>query len=401
MSESRGPLAGIRVIDLGHFVAGPVTATLLGEFGADVIKVERRGAGDGLRRLGWLKDGESLWWSVEARNKRSITLDISQPAGLDLLLRLIDTADVLVENLRPGALARRGLTREALEERNPRLIFLQTSGYGQTGPYAGLPAFNTAVESLGGLRYLVGEPDRPPARPGIAFGDYAGALFGTIGVLLALYERDGAGSGRGQGVDNALYEAVMRLTEYTISGFDQLGRVRERVGGGSVGTVPARSYRCADGLWVGISAASDAMYVRLCETIGRPELIDDPRLCTNSVRIENRELIDGAIEAWAAERAARDAVAELRAAAVSVSLVHTAATLVEDEHVRAREAVIAVDDQRFGPLRMQGVVPRLTRTPGGVRRSAPAQGEHNREIYCGELGLDEAEFERLEADGVI
>jgi crotonobetainyl-CoA:carnitine CoA-transferase CaiB-like acyl-CoA transferase len=400
-AERSGPLAGIRVLDIGRFVAGPVAATVLADFGADVIKIEHPRRGDDLRKLGWLKDGESLWWSVEGRNKRSVTLDLGHPAGRDLLLRLVSTADVLVENFRPGTLERWNLGWEALHEANPRLVLLRTSGYGQTGPYSPKPAFNTAVESLGGLRYLVGEPDRPPARPGIALGDYVGALTGAIGVLLALYERDGAGSGTGQWIDNALYEAVLRITEYTIPAVGHLGRVRQRIGGGSVGTVPARSFLCADGVWVGISAANDDMFVRLCDAIGRPELAEDPRSRTNAVRIENSAWVHEQIETWCASRNSEEVVEHLDRVGVSVSEVFAADRLIADEQVRHRESVVTVPDPVLGETTMQGVVPRLSRTPGAVRHAGQSKGAETARVLAGELGLDDREMAELSTDGVI
>ena len=295
------PLEGVRVIDAGRFIAGPVTATLLAEFGADVIKIERPGTGDELRKLGWQKDSKSLWWSVEARNKRSITLDLGHPSGRELFRRLVADADVVIENFRAGTLERWNLGWDELRALNPRLIMVRTSGYGQTGPYRERPAFNTTAEAFGGLRYLIGEPDRAPARAGIALGDYAGAIFGAIGVLVSLYERDAKGSGEGQMVDNALYEAVMRLTEYTIPAYAHLGRIRERVGAGASGTVPARAFMTQDDRWVALSAASDRIFVALCSALEMPELAEDERFVTNARRVENVEAINAILESWTRE----------------------------------------------------------------------------------------------------
>jgi formyl-CoA transferase len=401
VAERSGPLKGIRVIDLGRYIAGPVAATLLAEFGAEVIKVERPGVGDDLRRLGWQKDGASLWWSVEARNKDSITLDVSDPRGRDLLLRLLDSSDVLVENFRPGTLERWNLDPALLQERHPELIVLRTSGYGQTGPWSAKGAFNTAVECLGGLRYLNGEPDRPPARPGIALGDYLGSIFGTIGVLLALYERDGQRSGNGQTVDNALYEAVLRVTEYTVSAYQQLGRIRERVGGGSVGTVPARSFRCRDGRWVGISAANDQMFARLAETMGVPRLADDPRAVNNAARIVNSQWVHEQIEGWCASLPSADVLAELDRANVSACEVYSVDRLVEHEQLLFRGSITTVLDPVLGETLMQNVVPKLTRTPGAIRHAGPTLGSSNDRIFRGELGLDEQHLAELHSAGVI
>ncbi len=396
-----GPLAGLVVLDLGRFVAGPVAATILGEFGADVIKVERPVVGDDLRRLGWSKDGHSLWWSVEARNKDSITLDLSDPRGRELLLRLVDHVDVVVENFRPGTLERWGMGWEELTARNDKLILLRTSGYGQTGPYAKRAAFNTAVESLGGLRYIMGEGDRPPARPGIALGDYTGALMGAIGVLLALYNRDCTPDGRGQWIDNALYEAVMRITEYTIPAVGHLDRVRERVGSESVGTVPARAFQCSDGIWVGLSAANDAMFVRLAKAMGRPGLARDPRAITNADRIKNSSWLHEEIAEWAAGLSSSEVLATLDDAAVSASEVLSADRLVKNPQVIARHSVVEVDDPLLGTTAMQNVAPRLSRTPGRIDHAGPALGSANERVYGGLLHMGTAEIDDLRAAGVI
>lgn len=400
-ARAAGPLAGITVLDLGRFVAGPVAATILGEFGARVIKVEKPVVGDDLRRLGWSKDGNSLWWSVEGRNKDSITLDLSKPAGRAILLRLVDHADVVVENFRAGTLERWGMGWDELTARNERLILLRTSGYGQTGPYSQRAAFNTAVESLGGLRYIMGESDRPPARPGIALGDYSGALTGVIGVLLALYSRDGSGDGRGQWIDNALYESVMRITEYTIPAVHHLGRVRERIGSESVGTVPARAFQCSDGIWVGLSAANDQMFGRLAHAMQMPDLIVDPRSATNAVRIQNSAWLHGVIEDWVSARPSAEVLKLLDKAEVSISEVLSADRLIQDPHVLARQSVVEVEDPLLGTTLMQNVAPRLSRTPGHINHAGPVLGSSNEDIYSGLLNLTDDELDELRNTGVI
>ncbi len=333
-----GPLSGITVVDLGRFVAGPVTASLLSDFGARVIKVERPVEGDEIRRLGPLLPQGSAWWAVEGRNKECITLNLSRPKAREIFLeRLLPMADVLVENFRPGTLEQWDLGYDVMAQRNPRLILLRTSGYGQHGPYRMLPGLNTAGEALGGLRYIVGEPDRPPARPGISLADYSAAFTGAIGVLVALYERDGARpSGRGQAIDNTLYEAVMRIMEWTFAAYDRLRLVRERVGAGSYGTVPARAYLSGDSKWVGIAASGEPLFRRLAAAIGQPGLVDDERFATNERRMRNREAIDAIVAAWAEARTAAEIVQSLQAAAVPVNLVYSAADVFEDPHVAAR-----------------------------------------------------------------
>jgi formyl-CoA transferase len=397
-----GPLCGIRVLDIGHFVAGPVAATFLGDFGADVIKVERPIAGDDMRRLGWMKDGASLWWSVEARNKRSITLNLRTEKGQQLLLRLVDKADVLVENFQPSVLEGWGLGWEILHRRNPRLVLLRTSGFGQSGPYKNRPAFNTSIESMGGLRYLMGDPDGPPARPGIALGDYAGAMLGAFGVLLALHERDApGGSGLGQWIDNALYEDAMRLTEYTIPAYQHLGRIRERVGAGSAGTVPARAFRSSDRRWIGLAAASDRVFLRLCQAMGQPELADDPRFATNDRRIAHAAELNSIIERWTGEHDTAALMEKFEAFQVPAFPVYSAADILDDPHVRERDAVVDVPDPIFGHTMMPGVVPRLSRTPGQIRAAGPILGNDNACVYVDDLGLTQGELDALVAEGVI
>jgi formyl-CoA transferase len=400
-TSSARPLEGVRVIDAGRFVAGPVTATLLAEFGADVIKVERPGSGDELRRLGWLKDSKSLWWSVEARNKRSITLDLGHPAGQVLFRRLVAQADVVIENFRAGTMEKWNLGWDDLHALNPKLIMLRTSGYGQSGPYRERPAFNTTAEAFGGLRYLIGEPDRAPARAGIALGDYAGAIFGAIGVLVSLYERDANGSGAGQMIDNALYEAVMRLTEYTIPAYGHLGRIRERVGAGASGTVPARAFRTRDDRWVALSAASDRVFGDLCAALEMPALAEDDRFVTNARRVENVEAINAVIEEWMSGLSAEEALEKLEGNGVPGVLVNSAADIVDDAHVAERGALVTVADPELGLTTMPGVVPRLSRTPGQVTHAGPILGQHNDEVYSGLLGMSAPELAELREEGVI
>lgn len=397
----RQPLEGVRVIDAGRFIAGPVTATLLAEFGADVIKIERPGTGDDLRRLGWQKDSKSLWWSVEARNKRSITLDLGHPTGQELFRRLVEEADVVVENFRAGTMEKWNLGWDDLHALNPRLIMLRTSGYGQSGPYRERPAFNTTAEAFGGLRYLIGEPDRAPARAGIALGDYAGAVFGAIGVLLSLYERDANGSGAGQMIDNALYEAVLRLTEYTIPAYTHLGRIRERVGAGAAGTVPARAFLTRDHRWVALSAASDRIFRELCAALEMPALADDDRFVTNSQRIENVDEINAIIEGWMSGLSAEEALERLEGNGVPGVLVYSAADIVHDGHVVERGSVVTVTDPELGQTAMPGVAPRLSRTPGKVTHAGPTLGQHNDQVYGTLLGMSAPELEELRRQGVI
>lgn len=396
-----GPLSGITVIDLGRFVAGPVTASLLSDFGARVIKVERPGEGDEIRRLGPLLPRGSAWWAVEGRNKECITLNLSRPRGREIFLEhLLPIADVVVENFRPGTLEQWRLGYDEMERHNPAVILLRTSGYGQNGPYRLLPGLNTAGEALGGLRYIVGEPDRAPARPGISLADYSAAFTGAIGVLVALHERDARhGSGRGQVIDNTLYEAVMRVMEWTFVAYDRLGLVRERVGAGSYGTVPARAYLSGDGKWVGIAASGEPLFRRLAKAIGQPGLPEDPRFATNERRMQNRTAIDDIVAAWVEARTAAETVRVLQAAEVPVNMVYSAADVFEDPHVCARASLVTVPDGADGQVRMQNVAPRLGRTPGRVRWAGRALGADNEDVYGAWFSADERDA--LRRDGII
>lgn len=400
-AQSDGPLSGITVLDLGRFVAGPVSATLLAEFGARVIKVERPKVGDELRRLGPLLPEGSSWWLVEGRNKECVTLNLSHPRGREIFLRhLVPMVDVVVENFRPGTLENWGLGYDAMASANERLILLRTSGYGQHGPYRLLPGLNTAGEALGGLRYIVGEPGLPPSRPGISLADYTAAFTGTMGVLVALLERDRpGGSSRGQWIDNTLYEAVMRLMEWTFVAYDRLGMVRERIGAGSAGTVPARAYLSRDSRWVGIAASGDTLFRRLMRAIGRPDLGEDERFLDNERRIRNRVEIDGIIEEWAAARDASEIVEVLRASGVPVNLVYSAEDVFADLHIQERESIVRVADSSGIVTAMQNVVPKLSRTPGGVRWPGRSLGEDNDRIYG--TWFDSDELTELAAEGVI
>lgn len=399
--EAPGPLEGITVIDLGRFVAGPVSATLLAEFGARVIKVERPRVGDELRQLGPMLPEGSSWWLVEGRNKECITLNLSDPRGREIFLdHLLPMADVVIENFRPGTLEGWRLGYEVMERVNPCVILLRTSGYGQYGPYRMLPGLNTAGEALGGLRYIVGEPGRPPSRPGISLADYTASLTGAIGVLVALLDRDrSGGSGKGQWIDNTLYEAVMRIMEWTFVAYDRLGVVRERVGAGSAGTVPARAFLSRDNRWVGIAASGETLFRRLMSAIDRPDLREDERFKDNARRIRNRAEIDGILEEWASERDASQIVETLRAAQVPVNMVYSAKDVFEDPHVQERASIVRVADDAGVVSAMQNAVPRLSRTPGAVRWPGRALGADNERIY-GQWFVP-AEISELAREGVI
>src|SRR5213596_3463705 len=403
VTDSRQALAGVTVLDLATFIAAPVCATLLGEFGADVIKVEQPGVGDDLRRLGLAAggSGSSYWWLVEARNKKSITCNLRDPEGQALIRRLVASTDVVAENFRPGTLERWNLGWDELSRIRPALVMLRISAFGQTGPQRARPGFGRIAAAVGGLSYISGYPDRPPVTPGTpTVPDYLAGVFGALGALVAL--RHAERTGEGQVVDLGLYEPVLRILDDAVAVFGATGQVRERIGSGTESVVPHNHYRSRDGRWIAIACTNDRMFARLLQALGRPELASDPRMASGRARLEHRELVDGLVAAWVAAREAAEALRVLEAAAVPSSLVASVRDLFEDPQVRARENILRLAAPWVGALTMPGVVPRLTLTPGRVERVGPtAPGEHNEEIYGGRLGLSGAELARLRARGVI
>lgn len=394
-----GPLAGIRVIDIGTMIAGPFAATLLADFGAEVIKVELPGRGDMLRHLGPVRNGTSLWFAADARNKKSVTLDLRRPAGRALLLRLVAVADVLVENFVPGTLDGWGLDEKTLRAANPRLIIFRASGFGQTGPYRRRPGYDRVGVAFGGLWHITGKPGDEPIRPGTSIADYLTGTFGALGLMLALYHRDARG-GPAQAIDGSLFESVFRLMEYTAVHYHLEGVVRDRTGNAGP-AVPSGAFRTCDGRWVALVAAEDAMYGRLMRAIGREDLASDPRYQTAPGRAADREPLEAAIRQWVAAHPLAEVLATFEAADVPAAASTTIADIFADPHYAAREAIVTTEDPALGTVRMQGVTPRLSHTPGAVRRGAPLLGEHNREVYEGLLGLDPAELARLHGEGVI
>jgi crotonobetainyl-CoA:carnitine CoA-transferase CaiB-like acyl-CoA transferase len=397
------PLEGLRVLELGSLIAGPFATRIMAEFGAAVIKVERPGMGDPLRTWRYVdpRVGRSLWWDVQSRNKKLITLDLAKPEGLEIGKRLAAQSDVLVENFRPGTLERLGLGPDVLEEVNPRLVLVRVSGYGQTGPYRERPGFANVGEAIGGIRYVTGEPDRPPVRTGISLGDSLASLYAVIGALMALHARDVRGSAEGQVVDVALYEAVFSLMESMVPDYDVAGIVRERTGAALPGITPSNSYRSADGAYVAIGANSDAIFKRLMGAIGRPELGDDSRYRTNRERSVVAEELDALIERWTLQHPVDDILSQLEHAGVPVGPIYSVTDIVEDEQYLAREMIVDGEIEGIGPVRMPGLVPKLSATPGEVRWYGGPPGAHNHEVYGGLLGLDPDVRRRLAQDGVI
>jgi crotonobetainyl-CoA:carnitine CoA-transferase CaiB-like acyl-CoA transferase len=396
-NTSNMALQGLKVIEMGQLIAGPFASKLLGEFGADVIKIEPPGVGDPLRKWRKIKDGTSLWWHVQSRNKRSLTLDLKQAEAQNIVRKLVAEADVLVENFRPGTLEGWGLGYEALKAINPRLIMLRISGYGQTGPYRDLPGFGVIGEAMGGLRHLSGYPGQAPVRVGISIGDSLSSLYGVIGVLLALQER--ARSGEGQEIDVALYESVFAMMESLIPEYDAFGYVREPAGSALPGITPSNSYPCNDGSYVLIAGNGDSIYKRLMSLIGRDDLGNDPRLAQNDGRSQHAELIDGAIAEWTAQRSRDEVIEALKGARVPAGYPYTAADIVQDPHYLARQMIEQVQTS-VGPLKVPGVLPKLSRTPGRIGTGGPQLGEHNDDILEG-LGLSAEQVAGLRERGII
>jgi crotonobetainyl-CoA:carnitine CoA-transferase CaiB-like acyl-CoA transferase len=396
-----GPVAGLRVLDLGNMIAGPFAGCLLADFGADVVKVEHPELGDDIRNWPPIKDGRSLWWKVIARNKKLVTLNLSTEAGRELLRRMVVRFDVAIENFRPGTLERWGLGYDALARINPRLILVRVSGYGQTGPYAQRPGYGTVAEAMSGVPSFTGFPDKPPTFSAFPLVDALTGLFAAYATMLAVYERDVGGSGRGQVVDASLYESMFRLVDSQVVGFDQLGIVKQRKGNRMDEDSPRNAYRTRDGEHVAVSIGSQRIFDRLASALGRPELSDDPRFATLALRVEHGAVLDELLAAWFAALPLAEAMRRLEAADVVAGPVYDIRRIVEDPQYRAREDIVTVDDPHVGPLRMQGVVPKLSRTPGRVVHSGLDRGAHNAEIYGDLLGLTTEDLARLRADRVI
>jgi crotonobetainyl-CoA:carnitine CoA-transferase CaiB-like acyl-CoA transferase len=392
-----GPLAGVRVLDLSRLVAGNMLSLQLADFGADVIKVEPP-AGDPLRD--WRDAGRELHWKTYARNKRSIVLNLRHDGAKDALLRLVATADVLIENFRPGTLEEIGLGPDVLQAKNPGLIVVRISGFGQTGPYAPLPGFGTLVEAMSGFAARTGFPDREPVLPPLALADMIAGLYGAFAVVTALRARDGEGEGRGKGqmIDLSLLESMFSVLGPEAAIYRATGVVKERVGSGSNTSAPRNVYRCADGEYVALSGSTGTMARRVFEVIGRADMIEDERFRTNAARIEHRALVDQAVGAWFAEKTRDEALAAMRAAQVTVGPVYTIADAVVDAHFREREIIVEADDAELGSVPMHNIVPRLSGTPGAWRRPAPRLGEHTDAVLA-EAGLDADAIARLRKEG--
>lgn len=393
---NHGALKDIRVVEMGQLIAGPFCGQLLGDMGAEVIKVEPPGAGDPMRV--WGVGADKVNWEVISRNKKSISANLRVAEGQELVRRLIATADVLVENFKPGTLEKWGLGPDTLHAINPGLIIARMSGYGQTGPYSNRAGFGGIGEAMGGWRYIVGEPDRPPSRMGISIGDSLTATYGCMGVLAALHAR--VQTGKGQVVDTALYESVLQVMESVVPEYDHMGIIRERSGSFLPGIAPSNVYMCSDGEFM-IGGNNDAIFARLCAAMGQPELASDERYASHLARGTNQIELDALINDWTKALTIAEVEGLMIDHSVPAGKVYRAPEMFEDPHFLAREAIVEVETERFGKLKMQNVVPRLSDTPSSIRSPAPSVvGQHNAEIYGGILGMGEVELAELKAAGV-
>ena len=393
------PLSGLRVIELGQLIAGPFASKMLGEFGADVIKIEPPETGDPLRAWRMIHDGTSVWWAAHARNKRSITLNLREPEGQDVIRQLAKDADIVIENFRPGALEKWGIGFKDLHAINPKLIMLRVSGYGQTGPYKDRPGFGVIGEAMGGLRYLTGEPGRPPVRTGVSIGDTLSGLHGVIGVLLALRHREQQG-GVGQEVDVALYESVFNMLESVLPEYSKFGAIRQPSGASMPGIAPTNAYLCKDGKYALIAGNGDSIYKRLMQMIAREDLANDPKLARNAGRAEHADLIDAAISAYTAQHSLDDVLVAMNAAGVPAGKSYDAADIANDPHYQARDMILNATLADGSVVQVPGIVPKLSKTPGQITRAAPALGQHTTEILES-LGISASQQADWKARGVI
>ena len=393
-----GPLEGIKVLELGTLIAGPFCGKTLADFGAEVIKVEPPGDGDPLRRWRRMRNGVSLWWHVQSRNKKSITLDLRQAEGQAIARRLARDCDIVIENFRPGALEKWNLGWDALSRENPKLILVRISGYGQTGPYRERPGFAAIGEAMGGMRYITGFPDRPPVRPNLSVGDTLASLHGVIGALLALHHIKNGG--QGQVIDVALYESVFNITESLLPEFDAQGVVRERSGSTLPGIAPSNLYPCRDGAYVLIAGNADALFRRLMSAIGRDDLRDDPALAKNDGRAAQMARIDNAIAAWTSKFTQEEVLERMEKAEVPAGRIYTAADIAADPHYAARgmiQSIVAGDGE---PLKVPGIVPKLSATPGAIRSAAPKLGEHTDEVLL-DLGFTSSQIDEFKEKRIV
>jgi crotonobetainyl-CoA:carnitine CoA-transferase CaiB-like acyl-CoA transferase len=394
-----GPLTGIRVIEIGTLIAAPFAARLMAEFGAEVIKIEAPGDGDPIRKWRKLHEGTSLWWYLQSRNKKSIAVNLKSAEGVDIIRQLACNADVLIENLKPGAMEKLGLGWDVLHELNPKLTMVRISGYGQTGPYKERPGFGAIGEAMGGIRYTTGEPDGAPARAGISLGDSLASLHAVMGALMSLL-RVKSGQGGGQMVDVSLVESVFNLMESLVPEYDLLGHVRERSGGALPGIAPSNTYPTRDGAYIVIAGNSNPIFRRLMQAIGRADLADDPEFAHNDGRVARVALLDAAIAGWTSSLAIAEALAQLEQAGVPAGRIYSAADIVADPHYLARDMVLQAELPGGVQVKMPGIVPKLSETPGQVNWQGPSLGQHTASVLT-ELGMSMQQIARLQQQGVV
>ncbi|MDD1965090.1 CoA transferase [Pseudomonas putida] len=394
-----GPLNGVRVIEIGTLIAAPFAARLMGEFGAEVIKIESMGQGDPLRKWRKLHEGTSLWWYLQSRNKKSLSLNLKSPEGIAIVKRLAESADVLIENLRPGALEKLGLGWDVLHALNPKLTLVRISGYGQSGPYRDRPGFGAIGEAMGGIRYTTGTPGSPPARVGVSLGDSLASMHAVMGALMSLL-RVKTGQGDGQIVDVSLVESVFNLMESLVPEYDMLGHVRERTGGALPGIAPSNTYPTGDGAYVVIAGNSDPIFKRLMHAIGRPDLAEAPEFAQNDGRAAQSDMLDATISAWSSSLPIDEVLQVLEQAEVPSGRIYNVADIVADPHYQAREMILDAQLPGGASVKMPGIVPKLSETPGSVNWQGPALGQHTDSVL-GDLGLTGADIAQLKSQGVV
>lgn len=396
-----GPLTGLRVLDIATIIAAPTAAALLGDYGAEVLKIELPGEGDGARSLPPFKDGKPLWWKVINRNKKFASLDLRQREGAELFLKLLPHFDVLVENFRPGALDRWGLTAEAMWAVQPRLVILRATGFGQSGPYRDRPGFARIFEAMGGLAHITGEPDGQPMHAGYPIGDAVGGLFGALGVLAACWQLARNPAARGEEIDLSLTEATLKLVDNLAIKYDQLGVIQGREGNSNQFSAPSAVFQVKDDHWVSLAGSTGPLFANNCRAIGRPDLIDDPRFSTNASRVEHKKELEEIFATWCAAHPLAEVLSAFEREHGTIAPIYSIDQIFVDAQVQAREAITSVPDADFGTVRIQNVVPRFSQNPGAVRSTGGALGQDNQEIYGTLLGLDESEQERLRTQGII
>ena len=400
-TQPAGPLKGMKVLDLSVIVAGGTASSLMADFGAEVVKVERPGAGDPLRNWGPFYQGVSLWWKVHSRNKKSVTLNLSHPGGQSLLRDMVRRADLLIEGFRPGTMERWGLGPDDLLKVNPGLVMVRYSGFGQTGPYKDRPGFGTIAECMSGYIGMTGFPETPPVLPPVPLADEIAGVFGAMSGMMALYHRDVLGRGpdgqpgAGQVVDVSLFEPLFRLCIPHVTMFDLLGTVRERVGNDFPDAAPRSLFQTQDGHWLGLSATSQSTWESLARAVGMAGLIDDPRFKDNAARLENKDVLNQELQGWLGQRPLEQIMEELVPSGGVVGPVYNVQQIIEDPHYQSRDDIVEVEDPELGPAKMLGVVPKLSGTPGSVEHAGPRLGQHNREVYGDWLGLGEEQLAEL------